>query len=90
MTTASKTKTSRLTTRYIAVTAVLSALAFVLQLIEIPIPMFMPTFIKFDLSDLPALIGAFSMGPACRGIIKLYLRGDFCWYFWLVLPDSQI
>lgn len=73
MTTASKTKTSRLTTRYIAVTAVLSALAFVLQLIEIPIPMFMPTFIKFDLSDLPALIGAFSMGPAC-GVMCEFLK----------------
>ena len=57
--------------RYIAVTGILSAVAFVLQLIEIPVPMFMPTFIKFDFSDLPALIGAFAMGPACGIMIEL-------------------
>ena len=57
--------------RYIAVTGILSAVAFVLQLIEIPVPMFMPTFIKFDFSDLPALIGAFAMGPACGILIEL-------------------
>lgn len=71
MTTMSNTKTTRLTTRYIAVTAVLSSLAFVLQLIEVPLPMIMPTFIKFDLSDLPALIGSFSMGPVCGIMIEL-------------------
>jgi riboflavin transporter len=73
MTTVSKTKSSRMTTRYITVTAIFSALAFVLQLIEIPLPMIMPTFIKFDLSDLPALIGAFSLGPVC-GISIEFLK----------------
>ncbi len=73
MTTVSKTKSSRMTTRYIAVTAILSSLAFVLQLIEIPLPMIMPTFIKFDFSDLPALIGGFSMGPIC-GILIEFLK----------------
>lgn len=71
MTTVSKTNSTRLTTRMIAVTAVLSALAFVLQLIEVPLPMIMPTFIKFDLSDLPALIGSFSLGPVCGILIEL-------------------
>ncbi len=71
MTTVSKTKSNRLTTRYIAVTAILSALAFVFQLVEIPLPMIMPTFIKFDFSDIPALLGAFSMGPACGILIEL-------------------
>lgn len=42
--------------------AMLSAVAFVLQYLEFPIPL-MPSFIKFDLSDLPALIGAFAYGP---------------------------
>ena len=71
-------KTKQLTTnhqkvgiRYIAVTGVLSAIAFVLQLIEIPVPLLMPTFIKFDFSDLPALIGAFAMGPVCGVIVEL-------------------
>lgn len=31
----------------------------------------MPTFIKFDFSDLPALIGSFAMGPVCGIIIEL-------------------
>lgn len=65
-------KKTRFTTRYIAVTAIFSSLAFVLQLIEVPLPMIMPTFIKFDLSDLPALVGAFSFGPMCGVLIELF------------------
>ena len=57
-------------TRFIAVTAMLSAVAFVLQYLEIPIPI-MPPFIKLDLSDLPALIGSFSMGPLSGVLICL-------------------
>lgn len=49
-------------TRYMAGIGMLSALAFVLQYFEIVIPL-MPSFIKFDFSDLPAVIGAFSYGP---------------------------
>jgi riboflavin transporter FmnP len=59
--------------RYIAVTGILSAAAFALQLIEIPLPMLIPSFIKFDFSDLPALIGAFSLGPVC-GIIIQFIK----------------
>lgn len=53
---------SRRRTRYLAVTAMLAAVATVLQYIEIAVP-FMPSFIKLDLSDLPSLIGSFAMGP---------------------------
>lgn len=56
--------------RYITITAMLSAVAFVLQYFEIVVP-FMPGFIKLDLSDLPALVGAFSMGPVCGVLIEL-------------------
>ena len=49
-------------TRDLAVAGMLSALAFVLQYFEFPVPV-MPPFIKMDLSDLPALIGAFALGP---------------------------
>lgn len=49
--------------RFMAMTAMLSAVAFLLMTIEIPIPSIMPGFIKLDLSDLPELIGAFAMGP---------------------------
>ncbi|MCQ2500496.1 MAG: ECF transporter S component [Lachnospiraceae bacterium] len=57
--------------RFITVTGILSAVAFVLQLIEFPVPMFMPTFIKLDFSDLPALLGAFSAGPLSGILIEL-------------------
>lgn len=59
--------------RYIAVTGILSAAAFALQLIEIPLPMLIPSFIKFDFSDLPALIGAFSLGPV-SGILIQFIK----------------
>ena len=56
--------------RYITVTAMLSAVAFVLMYLEIAIPI-MPAFIKFDFSDLPALLGSFAMGPMCGVLICL-------------------
>lgn len=42
--------------------AMLSAVAFALQLLEFPIPI-MPAFIKLDFSDLPELLAAFAYGP---------------------------
>lgn len=57
--------------RLLAVTGMLSALAFVLQYIEFPIPMLIPSFIKFDFSDLPALIGSFAFGPLTGVVIEL-------------------
>ena len=48
--------------RYVATTGILAALAAVLMMISFSVP-FMPSFIKLDLSELPALIAAFSMGP---------------------------
>ena len=64
-----KTK-SKFNARFIAGTAMLSAVAFILQYIEIAIPI-MPAFIKFDFSDLPALIGAFAYGPLAGVLIEL-------------------
>ncbi len=57
-------------TRKTAVTGVLSALSFTLMLLEFSVPL-MPEFIKLDFSDLPALIGAFAMGPVCGVVINL-------------------
>lgn len=48
--------------RYMTMTAMLSAIAFVLMMLEFSVPV-MPSFIKLDFSELPALIGSFSMGP---------------------------
>lgn len=57
-------------TRIIAGCGMLTAAAIVLQYLEIPIPI-MPSFIKFDFSDLPALIGAFAYGAPAGIIIEL-------------------
>ena len=40
----------------------LSATAFLLMFFDFSVP-FMPAFIKMDLSELPALIGSFALGP---------------------------
>lgn len=61
----------RLSVRSLAVTAMLSAVAFVLMFIEIPIPMLIPSFVKMDISDLPALLGTFSLGPVYGVAIQL-------------------
>lgn len=48
--------------RFITVTGILGAVSTVLMMLSFSVP-FMPSFIKFDLSELPALIASFSMGP---------------------------
>ena len=49
---------------------VLSACAFVLQFFEITVPL-VPSFLKFDFSDLPALIGSFALGPVNGILVEL-------------------
>ncbi|MCB2306337.1 ECF transporter S component [Clostridium estertheticum] len=50
--------------------SLLAVIAFLLMYIELPIPIF-PTFLKIDISDLPALLGAFALGPIAGVIIEL-------------------
>lgn len=50
--------------------SLLGVMAFLIMFIELPIPLF-PAFLKLDLSDLPALIGAFAMGPVSGVVIEL-------------------
>lgn len=57
--------------RYITVTAMLSAVAYVLMFIDFPIPFLLPSFIQMDISELPALIGAFAFGPVCGVLVCL-------------------
>ncbi len=61
---------SRFSARYIAVTAMLSAIAFILQFFEFPIPL-IPSFVKLDFSELPALVASFAMGPLSGVIVCL-------------------
>jgi len=50
-------------THRLAVTAMLSAAAAVLMIFEFPIPFLIPSFVKMEFSELPALLAAFSLGP---------------------------
>ena len=65
-----KKTNSSIKVRNIAVTAMLSAIAFILMYLEFAVPV-MPGFIKFDFSDLPALLGSFALGPVYGIIICL-------------------
>lgn len=55
----------------ITVTAILAAVATVLQLIEIPVPFLIPDFVRLDFSELPALLASFSLGPVYGGAVCL-------------------
>lgn len=50
--------------------SILTAFAFAIMLIDFPIPFF-PPFLKMDLSDIPAILGAFSMGPLAGIMVEL-------------------
>ncbi|XCP84823.1 ECF transporter S component [Roseburia hominis] len=66
-----RTNTKRKTNvKYIAQIGMLGAIAVVLMLFEIPLP-FAPSFYEIDFSEVPVLIGAFTMGPAAGALIEL-------------------
>ena len=52
-----------LSVRNIVLIAMFSALAAVLETIQVAVP-FAPPFYKLDFAELPVLIGGFAMGPA--------------------------
>lgn len=56
--------------RTLAVMAMLAALAFLLAFLEFPVPL-SPAFARMDISDLPALVGAFAFGPVAGVVIEL-------------------
>lgn len=49
--------------RKLTVTAIMGAIGFILMMLEFPLTFIIPSFIKFDFSELPALITAFAVGP---------------------------
>lgn len=57
--------------RKLTVTAMLSTIAFILMYIEFPIPALIPSFVKLDISDLPELLAAFSLGPVYGVVVSL-------------------
>ena len=59
-----------LTLKNISVVAILGALGAALMLFDFPI-FVAPSFYKFDLGDLPCLIGAFALGPVGAFFIQV-------------------
>ena len=55
-------KEKKINVRTITMTGLFGALSAVLMMFSFNVPL-MPSFIKMDFSELPALIAAFSMGP---------------------------
>ena len=62
----------RINVRTITMTAMFGAISAILMMFSFNVPL-MPGFIKMDLSELPALIGAFSMGPA-SGVAICFIK----------------
>lgn len=61
---------NKLRIRLIVVTGILGAISTILMMLSFSVP-FMPSFIKMDFSELPALIAAFSMGPLSGVLVCL-------------------
>ncbi len=58
-------------TKNITRISLLSVIAFLLMYLEFPLTFIAPPFIKLDISDMPALIGGFAMGPLVGVSIEL-------------------
>ncbi len=68
----------RKSVRKMAVASMLSAIAVILMHLEFPLS-FLPPYLKFDLGELPALIGAFSLGP-WWGVLVCLAKNLICVY----------
>lgn len=60
-------------TKSVAVMGIMSTVGFILMLLEFPLPFIIPDFIKFDFSELPAIITAFALGPL-EGIVVCFVK----------------
>ena len=65
--------------KYIAKVGIFSALAFILYVLNFPLPFF-PSFLEIHLSDFPALICGFALGPlggALTVLVKILIKLPF-------------
>ena len=60
---------SRIGVRALVQIGMLSAIAVVLMLFEVPLP-FAPSFYEIDFSEVPVLVGCFVMGPVAGAAIE--------------------
>lgn len=66
-----KLKTGGFGVRQVVLIGMFGALAAVLMLFEIPLPFLAPSFYGLDVSEIPVMIGTFSMGPVAGVVIEL-------------------
>ena len=59
-------------TRQMAIVAIMSALSIVLMMLEFSVPV-VPSFLKFDISDFPALLTSFAVSPLA-GVAVCFLK----------------
>jgi riboflavin transporter FmnP len=55
---------------FIVTTGILAAVSTILRFLETPLPL-LPSFLKIDFSNIPALIGGFALGPVAGTAILL-------------------
>ncbi len=67
-------KMVRYNARAVTITAMLAAVSYILGFVEFPVPL-SPAFARMDLSDFPALVGAFAFGPVSGIMIELVKNG---------------
>ena len=68
---ASAAKTKKLLdVKKVVIMGMLGAIGAVLMLFEFPLPFIAPSFYGLDLSEIPVLVGAFSMGPVAGAVIE--------------------
>ncbi len=63
----------KLLLRRISVVALMSALGFVLMLLEFPLPFIIPEFVKLDFSEVPVLLAAYMFGPI-EGVLVCLIK----------------
>ena len=66
-------------TRSMAVTAIMSAVSIVLMMLEFSVP-FVPSFLKLDISDFPALLTSFAISPIA-GVAVCFLKNVLHLFF---------
>jgi len=62
-------KSAKFTTAYITKVAILTAISFILYIAHFPLPFMFPGFLEIQISELPALLAGFSMGPISACIV---------------------
>lgn len=59
--------------RGLVISAVMGAIGFLLMMLEFPVSFIIPSFVKMDFSELPALIAAFAIGPQ-YGVLCCFIK----------------